>query len=716
MNQNRNRNSSSSQSWGNTTSGGPRNARPRLARASFVIALSCGAFPGALGCVDETRRPGELEIMAWDDFLKMSTKTFDGKEIYVVDGDIAVPADEVRPYYDKLVASIKAYNQALRDGLSTKVLESTVNVVGTADDVWTPSLRGNLTYCVSDEFGADKILIRDAMAGAAADLEAHGHFDFRYVSSQDANCNNTNASVVFSVRPWLSGGACSFFPSGGGCVLRTLVINVADFGGTVTHRGVLRHELGHSLGLRHEHIRFPGTFCTEGGTWRAVTSYDAQSMMHYPSCPGATNTGDLAVTARDAQGIASLYAATLPGHEFFSADFTTGVPGGAAICTEWNDFRSRLDGDFTSVVLSGSANGPGVACNDPETATQICNALEAGTPLGIACGGNTWNVGECGGTAVAVNSAVCSCPASGAHIARPCIGNQNWGGMGTATCNGPTQSLEVRCMRGTEKVYESNFNQGVTPDPLQCSSWNTFRGAAPTNADFVRLSGSADAEGVLCGDPAAASQICSALQAGTPLGVTCGANTWNVGECGGTAVAVNSSVCSCPASGAHIARPCIPNANWGGMLTPTCNGPGQSLRVSCGTAPELFSDYLPAGTASAGVCAAWNTFRASLTGNYSKITLRGSENPNGVTCTGASANTLCQTLRSGGTVSSLACDGNTWNVGACGGTAVSVNSAVCSCPVSGAHIVRPCINNPNWGGMGTATCGSPGQSMDVICE
>ncbi|MEZ4361556.1 MAG: M57 family metalloprotease [Kofleriaceae bacterium] len=685
---------------------------------SLSLTLACLMLSGAAACVDEAPpRPGELEIMPWEDFLKMSTKSFEGQEIFVLDGDIAVAKEEVRPYYDKLVANIKAHNQALRDGLTTEVFESTVNTVGGVDDVWSPSQRRNLTYCVSDEFGADKTLIQNAMAGATADLEAFGHFDFRYISAHDANCNNTNTNVLFSVRPWTSGGACAFFPSGGGCVARTVVINVGDFGGTVTHRGVLRHELGHTLGLRHEHIRYPGTFCAEGGTWRAVTSYDSQSMMHYPSCPGATNTGDLAVTRRDGQGIASLYAATLPGHEFFTANFTNGSPGGASTCTAWNDFRSRLDGNFTSVVMSGSADGDGIACNDPEIATQICNAMETGTPLGITCGGNTWNVGECGGTAVAVNSGVCACPASGAHIARPCIGNSNWGGMGTATCGGPTQSLEVRCMRGTEKVYESNFNQGIAPAPQQCTDWNNFRSSVSTGADFVRLSGSADPEGVMCGNPAAASQICNALRTGGTLtGLTCGANTWNVGACGGTAVSVNSSVCSCPTSDAHIARPCITNQNWGGMLTSTCNGPSQSLRVSCGTAPEMFSDYLAAGSAPAGVCTAWNNFRSSLTGTYSKVTLRGSADPDGVTCSGTNANTICQALRTGTPISSLTCDGNTWNVGACGGTAVSVNSSVCSCPASGAHIARPCIGNSNWGGMGTATCGSPGQSMDVICE
>src|SRR5678815_6126124 len=84
-------------------------------------------------------------------------------------------------------------------------------------------------------------------------------------------------------------------------------------------------------------------------------------------------------------------------------------------------------------------------------------------------------------------------------------------------------------------------------------------------------------------------------------------------------------------------------------------------------------DSFPVGNASAGLCTAWNNFRASLTGTYSKITLRGSGYSGGVTCGGANANTLCQALRTGSTVTSLACDGNTWNVGECGGTAVSVS-------------------------------------------
>ena len=276
-----------------------------------VLAL-CGLFVGLIGCgnAEVGHRAEEIPTVTWEAFLESSTKSFEGKTIYVVEGDIAVEFDELRAYYDRMIAEIRRYNEEIRYGVAHTVLPSTVNRVSGADDVWSPSQANNLTYCVSNEFGSDKALMVDAMAGAAADLEAAGDFDFIYDPSQDGNCRRSQTSTLFSVRPWNSGGACAFFPSGGGCVLRTVVIDVGDFtSGSVSVRGVLRHELGHTLGLRHEHIRNPNASgrCSEGTSWRGVTAYDSDSMMHYKSCPGSTNSGDLEVTALDAAGLGELY-------------------------------------------------------------------------------------------------------------------------------------------------------------------------------------------------------------------------------------------------------------------------------------------------------------------------------------------------------------------------------------------------------------------------
>lgn len=254
----------------------------------------------AVGCADG---PG---VVDWETYKERATRTFEGETSYVIEGDQFVTLDELRADYDERVQLA----QDLEAGIASEASDSTVNVVGGQDDKWSTSTRQNLTYCVSNTFGTLKSRIVNEMAIATANWEAVANVNFIYVPSADSNCRRQNSAVRIPVRPWNSGGACAFFPSGGGCVLRTLVINVPDLDANyapVTTLGVLRHELGHVLGLRHEHIRSTNPTCAEGGAWRALTSYDRSSVMHYPWCPEATNTGDLVITSLDAQGVAQLY-------------------------------------------------------------------------------------------------------------------------------------------------------------------------------------------------------------------------------------------------------------------------------------------------------------------------------------------------------------------------------------------------------------------------
>ena len=69
--------------------------------------------------------------------------------------------------------------------------------------------------------------------------------------------------------------------------------------------GILRHELGHSLGFRHEHTRPEAGTCFEDNNWRALTPYDSSSIMHYPQCNGSSD--DLSMTASDRTGAQALY-------------------------------------------------------------------------------------------------------------------------------------------------------------------------------------------------------------------------------------------------------------------------------------------------------------------------------------------------------------------------------------------------------------------------
>lgn len=72
--------------------------------------------------------------------------------------------------------------------------------------------------------------------------------------------------------------------------------------------GVLRHELGHVLGWRHEHTRPESGDCFEDSEWVPVGrgNYDAFSVMHYPQCNGRGDWS-LTITSDDAIGAACVY-------------------------------------------------------------------------------------------------------------------------------------------------------------------------------------------------------------------------------------------------------------------------------------------------------------------------------------------------------------------------------------------------------------------------
>lgn len=138
----------------------------------------------------------------------------------------------------------------------------------------------------------------------------------------------------------------------------------------------------------------------------------------------------------------------------------------------------------------------------------------------------------------------------------------------------------------------------------------------------------------------------------------------------------------------------------------------------CGRVPHptAFTGVFTSFQDSPQQCSDWKAFQAALDRQgYNSITISGSNDKVGVTCTGVSADQLCQALHSNTSVS-VNCNGQTWATGNCGfGLELTADSNVCFCNFGFGHTVRPCIGNLNWGGVGSSTCFAPNQTMTVTC-
>jgi hypothetical protein len=129
-------------------------------------------------------------------------------------------------------------------------------------------------------------------------------------------------------------------------------------------------------------------------------------------------------------------------------------------------------------------------------------------------------------------------------------------------------------------IYSQNFVSGATPSS-QCTAWTNFVAQLTPHAYlFLRIYGSLDSTGVTICDTTVISNIALALRTTATYGpVTSNNRVWSVDYCGsGYELSASNSNCQCT-NPAYILRPCIGNANWGGINGSTCGAGDQTMTV-----------------------------------------------------------------------------------------------------------------------------------------
>lgn len=275
-----------------------------LFAAVMGVAATCSVIPGSLRAQDAREllfaaleNPGDS--VAFNAYLGSLPQTEGG---YIIDGDQVMTAREIRLLL-RAVAAERAQHE------ETGTVEHSMaqpELIVDKEGVW-PEGQRQLTYAVDrTSFGEARYARAvEAMARAADAWVAACdpcNLTITHVPEQDHAPNPNTVTFIVSLKDMKAIGK-AFYPADSPAK-RALYLSPKIFEAQTPYDfdGVFRHEIGHILGYRHEHIRSPIFGCMilsdkdDRASWAAIPGFetvDHVSVMHYPCKGSGTKTFEL---------------------------------------------------------------------------------------------------------------------------------------------------------------------------------------------------------------------------------------------------------------------------------------------------------------------------------------------------------------------------------------------------------------------------------------
>lgn len=285
---------------------------PLVARGLSAV---CALALAPLGCAGA--EPADEDAF---EAFRDQTEYLAQEDVYVVEGDLLLDGeDQLRRYFEERVEA---------DGDGFRAIAYHYDDA----DIFVAAVRKiNLSYCVSNEFNGSHAKVRDAMRAAASKWEVYADINFVHRPEFDDKCENSDLGVSdlsFTIERGHGTGwpfnALAFTPFSMDTTRQLLLTDDGLAQSNAQLERTMRHEIGHILGKRHEHM-FDCNASIEGTSGRFQTPKDRGSIMWTQAvCGSGDAPPDFGLSRYDVLGAAYTYNLPTFHHrmEVFGSKFT----------------------------------------------------------------------------------------------------------------------------------------------------------------------------------------------------------------------------------------------------------------------------------------------------------------------------------------------------------------------------------------------------------